>query len=317
MDQKAKGRDASRPAHIGAAGWKDILRRVRSETKRNHLDVVAAGVAFYSFLSLFPALGAGVSLYGLVSDPRSAVEELNSVLAAAPAAVRDIVASEAERLLSHRASSLGIGLITTLALALWSANRGTKALLAALDIAYHETNDRGFLKGNALSLALTVAAVISAGVLLGLLVAVPLLLGAIGLDTVGAQALKVARWPVLAVWLLFSLAVLYRFGPSRQQPKWRWVTPGSAMATLLLLVASAGFALYASRFGSFDRTYGSLGAVAVLLTWLYLSAYSVLLGAELNGEAEHQTRKDSTTGPSMPMGRRGAYAADTLGGSPA
>jgi len=308
-----RGRAADRPATLGSAGWRDVFRRVRGEAKKDHLDVIAGGVAFYAFLSLFPALAAGVSLYGLIADPSAAVRQLDSILAAAPADVRSIVSTEAARLAGQSSSALSLGVLGTLVLALWSANKGTKGMMAALDVTYDENRDRRFWRTNALSLALTCGSILSVSVMLGLLVALPCLLQAIGLGPIGDTALRILRWPVLALWILASLAVLYRFAPTRERPKWRWVTPGSAFATLLVVLASAGFSLYASRFGSLNRTYGVLGAVAILLIWLYLSAYSILLGGELNAEAEHQTREDSTTGPSRPMGTRGAYAADTLG----
>ena len=204
-------------------------------------------------------------------------------------------------------------MLGTVLLALWSANKGTKGMIEALNITYDEVKERSFLRQNALSLALTLGAILSVVVMLGLLVVLPLAFDVLGLGGVARSAAQILRWPVLALWILGGLAVLYRFAPARKSPKWRWVTPGSALATLLVLTASAVFSLYASRFGSLNRTYGVLGAVAILLIWLFLAAYSVLLGGELNAEAERQTKKDSTTGSPQPMGGRGAYAADTVG----
>lgn len=309
-----RGRTADRPTALRQAGWRDVLRRVRCEAKRDHLDVVAGGVAFYAFLSLFPALAAGISLYGLIADPNEAVEQLDGLLVAAPGDVRAIVGAEAARLAGQSDSTLGVGVLGTVMLALWSANKGTKGMIAALNITYdEEARNRGFWRTNALSMALTCGSILSVIVMLGLLVALPWLLDQLGLGMVTMTAMRILRWPVLALWVLACLAVLYRLAPARTQPKWRWVSPGSALATLLLLLASAAFSFYASRFGSLNRTYGVLGAVVILLIWLYLAAYSILLGGELNAEAEHQTKVDSTSGPSRPMGARGAYVADTLG----
>ncbi len=310
--EEQRGRHAERPSTL-KRGWRDVFRRVRTEAKKDHLDVVAGGVAFYAFLSLFPALAAGVSLYGLIADPADAVKQLDSLLVAAPADVREIVSTEASRLAGQSNSALSLGVLGTLLLAVWSANKGTKGMIGALNITYDEARERGFLRQNALSLALTLGAILSVSVMLGLLVVLPWMFDLLGLGAVARTAAQILRWPVLALWILGSLAVLYRFAPARQSPKWRWVTPGSVLATLLLLTASAVFSLYASRFGSLNRTYGVLGAVAILLIWLFLAAYSILLGGELNAEAEHQTKADSTTGPPRPLGARGAYSADTVG----
>ncbi len=310
--ENRRGRNAERPTQL-RGGWRDVLRRVRREAKKDHLDVVAGGVAYYAFLALFPALAAGVSLYGLIADPKEAVQQLDSLLTAAPADVRDIVTTEASRLADQSDSALGLGVLGTLLLALWSANKGTKGIIEALNITYDEARERGFLRENALSLSLTLGSILSVSVMLGILVALPWLLDLFGLGPVARSVVGVLRWPVLALWILGCLAILYRLAPARRSPKWRWVTPGSLLATFLLLCASGVFSLYASKFGSLNRTYGVLGAVAILLIWLYLAAYSILLGGELNAEAEHQTKVDSTTGPPKPMGARGAYSADTLG----
>jgi membrane protein len=306
------GREAEKPTQLGA-GWKDVLRRVRAEATQDNLDMIAGGVAFYAFLALFPAIAAVVSVYGLVADPEAAVQQVRDATAGAPEDVRAMLIEQVERLSAQSSGTLGFSTMLTLLLTLWSANKGMKGLLTALNIAYGEPDERGFLAKNAKSFALTVGATVSVVVLLGLLVGLPPLLGYLGLGKVATITLQVLRWPLIAAWVLFGLAVIYRFGPHRENPQWRWVTPGSLAATVLWLFASVVFAVYAANFGNYNATYGSLGAVVILLFWLYLSAYVVLLGAEINAEAEHQTRKDTTRGPPRPLGKRGAYAADTLG----
>jgi membrane protein len=310
-----QGREAEHPSELGSAGWRGVIRRVRSEADHDNLGIIAGGVAFYAFLALFPALAAVVTIYGIVADSEAAVQQLESLVSGAPEDVRQMLGEQARRLAAQSSGTLGWGAALTLFLTVWSANKGMKGLLSALNVAYNEPDEKGLFAKYGKSLALTLGAVVSVVVVLGLLVGLPLLLGYVGLGDAAALVLRVLRWPVLAAWVLLALAVLYRFGPHRERPRWRWVTPGSITATALWLFASVVFAVYAANFGSYNATYGSLGAVAILLLWLYLSAYVILLGAEINAEAERQTRKDSTRGPSRPMGQRGAYAADTLGES--
>jgi membrane protein len=307
----AAGREAETPSKLGSRGWKEVLRRVRSESTRDHLSMIAGGVAYYWFLALFPALAAVISVYGLVADPESAAAQIESLASSAPGDVQKLLTEQVQRL-TGADSALSWGLVLTLLLTLWSANKGMKGLLSALNVAYDEPDDTRFVAGNAKSFLLTVLSIVGVVLLLAVLVGLPLLLGFIGLGPVAELAIRVLRWPLVAALLLIGLAVIYRFGPNRKSAKWRWVSPGSVAATLLWLAASFAFAIYASNFGNYNAAYGSLGAVAMLLLWLYLSAYVVLLGAELNAEAEHQTRKDSTSGPPREMGERGAYAADNL-----
>jgi membrane protein len=212
---------------------------------------------------------------------------------------------------------LGFGVIFVLLLTLWSASRGTNSLVSALNVAYGEEERRGFFTLAALSLVLTFAGLVFVILTLVLIVAVPAAIAIVGLqDTVIGWAASLARWPILAVAVMGVLAVLYRYAPDRREPKWRWVSWGSAVATIVWLLGSAGFSVYVSHFGSYNETYGSVGAVVVLLLWFNLSSYVVLLGAELNAEIEHQTARDTTkqdTAHEKPMGQRDAYVADTLG----
>jgi membrane protein len=310
--QADRGRQASKPRELGRHGWRDVTKRVRAEINDDNLGVLAAGVAFYAFLALVPTLGAVVSLYGLVASAADVEHHVALLGAALPEEARTIISTELHRLASDSGTALGWRTGLSLAVAFWIAGNGVKSLMAALNVAYDERERRKTLRLQALALALTIGAVVAVVVSLALIAVVPPLLDRFGLGA----AIQLLRWPVLALWMLAGLAVVYRYGPSRDKPQWKWVTPGSLLATALLLVVSAGFSLYVTRFGNYDKTYGSLGAVAVLLVWLYLGAYVILVGAEINAESEHQTARDTTAGAPEPMGQRGAYVADTVGETP-
>jgi len=311
------GRSADTPGDIPKAGWKDILWRTWEEQSKDNVSMLAAGVAYYGLLAIFPAIAALVSIYGLVADPSVIESQVSQMAGLLPPEAMSIITDQARKVASAPSEGLGIGVISGLLLTLWSASRGTNSLVAALNVAYGEEERRGFLALAALSLSLTLAGLLFVIMTLVLVVAVPAVIAIVGLqDTVIGWAASLARWPILAVAVMGVLAVLYRYAPDRREPKWRWVTWGSAIATVVWLLGSAGFSLYVSQFGSYNETYGSVGAVVVLLLWFNLSSYVVLLGAELNAEIEHQTARDTTKQDGWrekPMGQRDAYVADTLG----
>ncbi|WP_181706182.1 YihY/virulence factor BrkB family protein [Chthonobacter rhizosphaerae] len=312
-DDAARGRHATRPSEIPARGWKDVLWRTWSQIGTDRVVAVGAGVAFYGLLAIFPFLAAFVSLYGLVADPATVGGHLETLSGVLPAEAMGILGEQMQRLAANDSNALGFGFVFGLAVALWSANAGMKALFDALNVAYGETEKRSFIKLNALTLMFTLLTVVFLIVAIGVLVVLPAVLDALGLGVVGELLLRYGRWPILFVIVSLAIATLYRYGPSRATAKWRWVTWGSVVATVLFVAVSVGFSYYASNFGSYNETYGSLGAVIAFMTWLWLSATVVLVGAELNAEIEHQTLKDSTTGPPAPAGRRGALMADTVG----
>lgn len=311
------GRDADTPGDIPKAGWKDILLRTWEEQSKDNVSMLAAGVAYYGLLAIFPAIAALVSIYGLVADPSGIESQVGQMAGLLPPEAMSIITDQARKVASAPSEGLGFGVILGLLLTLWSASRGTNSLVAALNVAYGEEERRGFIALAVLSLALTLAGLVFVILTLVLIVAVPAAIAIIGLeDTFIGWVASLARWPILAVAVMGVLAVLYRYAPDRREPKWRWVTWGSAIATVVWLLGSAGFSLYVSQFGSYNETYGSVGAVVVLLLWFNLSSYVVLLGAELNAEIEHQTARDTTkqdTWREKPMGQRDAYVADTLG----
>jgi membrane protein len=312
-DRAARGRDADVPVQIPARGWKDVLVRAKAETKADNVSLLAAGVAFFSLLAIVPALVALVSIYGLVADPEDVANQISDALRAAPAEARDLVQTQLESITGGKSSSVGLGALIGIVVALWSASSGMQNLIAAINLAYDEDETRGFVRLRAVSLALTVGAVLFVVVAIALVALLPALLGGTELGAPLRVALNVLRWPLLAAALLVGLAVVYRYAPDREPARWSWVSPGAVIATVLWIVGSLLFSLYTANFAKYNETYGSLGAVVVLMLWLYLTAFVVMLGAEINAELERQTRADTTTGQDRPLGARGAYAADTLG----
>ncbi len=308
--ERDRGRAADKPQQIPAKGWKDIAVRVKDSLRDDQVSLLAAGVAFFTLMALAPALAAVVSIYGLVTTPAEASEQIADFTTALPAQARPLVADQLKTVAAGKPSGLGLALVVSVLLSLWTASAGMKQLIEAVNVAYDESETRKFFRLRGLALLLTLGMIVLFVVVLGLLAVVPAVLSGAG-QTVA----NILRWPLLAALMAGALAVLYRFAPDRDQPKFRWVTWGAGIATLLWVIGSVLFTIYVSNFGKYNETYGSLGAVVVLLLWLYLSAFIVLLGAEINAEMELQTAKDTTTGPERPMGRRDAYAADKVGPS--
>ena len=309
------GREAESPGQIPARGWRSVVSRVRERMREDNLSIISAGVAFYALLSLFPALAALVAIYGLVADPQQIEGQVASLSAMLPAQAAELITGQLHDLVQTDRTALGLGAAVGVLLALWSASKGVRTLMAALNVAYHEEESRGTLTLLATSLALTLAAIAGFIVMIGLIVAAPVAARFIGLGDALESLVDLSRWPVVALTVVVGLAVMFRYGPSRDEPRWRWASPGAVIATLLWIAGTVLFSLYVSRFGNYNETYGAMGAVVILLMWLLLSAYVVLIGALVNAEMERQTRKDTTAGSPKPMGRRGAYAADTVGRS--
>jgi membrane protein len=313
LDLNERGRQARSPAEIPAKGWKDILWRVYANIGDHRILALAAGMTYYSILAIFPALAALVAIYGIFSDPGSIAKHLDDIAGFVPSGAIDVAREQLTRVTSKENQALGLTFAIGLAISLWSANAAMKAMFDTLNIVYGETEKRGFVKLNALSLGFTVAGIAFVISALAAVVALPVALDFLYLSAFSNLLLRIVRWPAMFFALAIAIACIYRFGPSREAPRWRWITWGSCVATLLWLAASGLFSFYASHFGTFNATYGSLGAVIGFMTWLWLSAIVVLLGAELNAEIEHQTVRDTTTGAAKPLGRRGALMADTVG----
>ena len=308
-----RGRSADAPTDIPPKGWMDILKRTFKQVKSDNVPVVAGGVAFYVFLSLVPALLAVILVYGLVADPRDVTQQISDYITALPREAQKTILDQLRDITRQDAGGLGIGLVVSVLAAIYSASKGMQGLIAALNVAYDEEETRTFVKLRLTTIGLTLAVIVGGALGVGGMV----LLGGVAQDlgTAGEVALSILRWPLLAAFLMFGLAALYRYAPDRDRAKWRWVTPGAVVATVLWVLGSVAFSIYSRVAGNFTETYGSLATVAVLLLWLLLSAYVIILGAELDAETERQTVRDSTTGPRRPLGRREAYAADTVAAS--
>jgi membrane protein len=311
--EPGRGRQADTPTEIPVKGWKDILWRTYEEFSADRVMSIAAGVTYYALLALFPALAALVSLYGLFADPATIRDHLVTLSNILPSGAIDIIGEQVSRIASTGEDTLGVSFVIGLGVSLWSANAGMKAFLDALNVVYDEDEKRGFIALNLRSLAFTLGAVVFILVALAGIVVVPVVLAFVGLASSTEWLLAIARWPILLTGVTLGLAVVYRYGPSRDQAKWKWVTPGSIVAAVLWLAVSMLFSWYAANFGSYNETYGSLGAVIGFMTWIWISSVVVLLGAEINAEMEHQTAKDTTEGSHQPMGARGAQMADTVG----
>jgi membrane protein len=267
-------------------GWRKMLANVWTELDRDHVSIMAAGVAFYALLSIFPGMSVLISLYGLAADPAVIERQLQLLAGILPQEALKLLSDQLHALIAAPPGRLGIGLMVGLLATLWSATSGTSMLMQALTVAYEGEERRGLLSFYAQAIALTIGIGLFGLVSLLLVAVVPAVLGWLPLSELWRDRVSLIRWPILALLVLVALGAVYRFAPSRRHPRWDWLRPGTVAAALLWLVGSAGFSLYVGRFGSYDKTYGSLGAVVVLLMWFYVTAYIVLAGAELNSETE-------------------------------
>ena len=313
----ALGRLANAPAQIPWRGWKQVLRRTLAQMISDRIGLAAAGCAFYGTLSLFPAITMLISLYGLAFDPQTVEPQLRVLQHLLPGTAYTLIDNRIHSLVSKSGGTLTLSLIISLSITMWSSTSGTKSMLAALNIAYDEREMRSFLRYQATALSITFGGMVAAVLTLALLVFLPALLNFvpehfhITLFRQQTQTMIRLGSPVMMVlFVAAAFSLLYRFGPSRREARWHWVAPGAVVSTALWLVASAGFSYYVGHVASYDATYGPLGAVIGIMMWFFVTAYVVLLGAELNAELELQTAQDSTIGDPKPIGRRGASVAD-------
>ena len=309
----ARGREATSPTQIPASGWKDILLRVKDEIASDHVGLVAAGIAFYSLLAIFPGIGAIMAIAGLVAEPDVVSGQIETLGAILPEQAAEIIISQATEVAGSQEGGLGLAAVVGILLSLWSASAAMSSTMEGLNVAYDETESRGFFHRTAMRLILTLGVIAGFFVTVVVIIVLPVMLELLPIGSLAETAATLLRWPLVAAIAVGGLAILYRYGPSRDNAEWKWATPGAGVAVVLWLVASVAFAVYVRNFGSYQESFGTLGGVIVLLTWLWISAYIVLLGAELDAEIESQTRHDTTVGKAMPMGRRGAEAADDLG----
>jgi membrane protein len=310
--QPGRGRDARRPGHIPLIGWRDVIWRVIREIGQDKLPSVAGGVTFYALLAIFPAIAAFVSLYGLFADVATVREQLNEMRGVFPASVVQIVGDQMLRIAGQHEGKLTVALVISLLVSVWSANAGMKAMFEGLNVAYDEAEQRPFFRQTALSYVCTLGALVFLASVAGLLVALPAVMKAVGLEPLLVVWIPL-RWLFVLGLAALAFTLLYRIGPSRAKARWRWLTWGAVAASGLWLVGSLVFSWYVGSISNLDATYGPLGAVIAFMLWIWFSVLTVLIGAELNAEIEHQTAEDSTTGPPAPMGARGAAMADTVG----
>jgi len=309
------GRQAGAPHQIPPRGWKDISKRTLKEVKQDQVPLLAAGVAFYTLLSLFPAIIAGVSIYGLVADPQTVRDQIDRLARQLSPETASILTDQIRQITGGAGGALGVATVVGILTALWSASSGMKALITGVNLAYDETESRKFLKLRGLAIVLTLGAMVLLAVAGATIAGFPPI--ADDLPVALQWVVSILRFVLLAALLIVGLAVLYRFAPDRDEPRWTWVSWGSGIATLLWILASIGFSIYVNSFGNYNKTYGALAGIIILMFWLYLTAVIVLVGAELNTEMELQTARDTTKGPEQPMGERGGHAADHVAESPA
>lgn len=312
-DKDPHGRTAEHPGEIPKRGWRDIVARVWQNLGRDNTSLIAAGIGLNALLAVFPGLAVIVSVYGMFSSPQDVAQDLQPFLGILPKDAASLLVTQLQNTTAPGDSTLGFGAIAGAIVALWNSRQGMSALMTATNIAYNQPERRGLLRQIAISLAFSAGAMLIFAVMLGVGVAVPLVLRAVPLGRDVTTAVLICRWVLLWLFAVLSFSLVYHYAPDRQPPKWRWVTWGSAFAATLWILGSLAFAAYVQNFGSYGKTYGALGGGIVLLIWFYLMGFTIVLGAEINAEMEHQTVVDTTEGPSAPMGRRGAYVADTLG----
>ena len=311
---RAKGRTARSPADMSWLGWRAVLRRTMVEMLTDRVALVAAGCAFYGTLALFPGISMLISVYGLVFDPVTVLPQLAVLRDFLPPSAFQLISERVQMLVSKPPGSLTLSLSFSIAVTLWSSAAGAKSIMAALNLAYEERERRSFLAYQAMAFTITFCVLGGTTMGIGLLLALPPVLEFLGFTSHEQTLIRMATYGMLALAVMAALSLLYRYGPDRSAPRWSWVTPGSVLATAIWLLASSLFSYYVAKFATYDATYGPLGTVVAVMMWFYVTAYAVLLGAELNSELELQTVRDSTDGPPMPLGRRGAYVADHVAG---
>ena len=312
-DADYRGRNAEAPWHIPLRGWRDVLMRVYRESSRDNLSLIAAGMAFYAMLSVAPALAVVISVYGLVNSPEELEVQMVLLSSYLPTEAQGLIQDQLAELVSTQDTNLGYSIVASALVSLWSSARAMKSLFGGLNAVYDEVETRGWFWLTLQSVSFTLAGILILVLTLSSIALVPVVLGYLPISSFDYLLIRGLNWLLVSAVVLGGLAVLYRYGPSRTRAQWRWVSLGALVAWITWVVASGGFSWYVTHFDSYQKTYGALGAVAILLMWFYVSAYAVLIGGELNAELEHQTTIDSTVGPDRPLGERGAVMADQVG----
>jgi membrane protein len=304
MDQRAQeiGADTRRPSrertvalgnqqatHVAPSRrWNDILLAVFEGISKDRIFLVAAGVTFYAILALFPGIGALVSIYGLFANPATIAGHLNTLSGVAPGGATEVLNGELTRLATQKGATLGVGFAVSLVVGLWFSNSGMTGLFDALNAVYEEKEQRSLFKYYATTLTFTAGAVVLGLISIAIIVAVPVILNFIPNASVTAILLEIVRWPLIFVLVAGAIAVLYKYAPYRSSAQWRWILWSAAAAGLGWLAVSALFSWYVANFGSYNKTYGSLGAIFGFMTWMWISMVVVLIGAKLDSELERR-----------------------------
>lgn len=310
-----RGRLADGPGGLTLRGWRDVMVRSLSGIYQDRIFALAAGVAFYAVLAIFPAMAVTLSVYGLFADATSVASHLELLAGVLPPGATELLAEQMTPLTQSR-PVLGWTLAGSLIISIWSANAGVAALFDALNVMYREQEKRSLWRFYATSVLFTLLAIVFLALALGAVVVFPVALNFFGWASSEKQIIALARWPFLYAIVVMVLMVFYRYGPSRKPAQWRWISSGSVIAALLWIGVSMAFSRYVASFDGYNRMYGSLGAVIAFMVWLWLSSVMALFGAKIDAEAELQTARDTTTGRERPMGQRGAYVADNIEPSP-
>lgn len=314
--QDDRGREADAPQEIPGKGWKDVLKRVKQGIKDDRLSLISAAMAYYALFAFVPALSSVVLMYAWISDPSQIQAHMSTLSEFMPPEGREIINNQLGTLAGKASPTIGIGAIGALLIALWSASKGSKAIIEAMNIIYEEEETRGFFKLNIFAIGMTLLGAVMGILAIGVIVVVPVVMNFFDFLPMTSILATAGSWFLLLAIFSFYLSFAFRFGPARENAQWKWVSWGAVFSAVSWAVVSALFSWYAKEFGNFNKTYGSLGAIIVLMMWFYISSFVILVGAEINAEMEHQTAKDSTTHPEKPMGDRDARMADTLGESP-
>ena len=312
IEDNRQGRRAQTPHQIPRRGWIAIVRRVIDRISNENLSIVSAGIGFFSLLAIFPLLIATVSIYGLLADPAMVEQHIGAVFGLIPRDAATVFRDQLHQIVQSSPKTLGWRAIVSFVVAIYASMEGVKALISGMNIVYNEREKRSFLRLNAVALAFSLGAILFVIFALGLIAVVPVILNILGFGQTSVVIAELIRWPLLAVAIISSLVVLNRYAPSRDEPKWRWVTWGTIISAIVWLLISVGFSYYVNNFGNYNKTYGSLTGALVLLMWFYITCYVILIGATFNAESEHQTERDTTIGKPQPMGKRGANKADTV-----
>ncbi len=311
--EKERGRNAETPTQIPFKGWIDIFWRIYASVMEDRIMLIAAGATFYLLLALFPALTAFVSVYGFVADPRTVTDQVAYLGGMLPQGSLDLIRTQLQSVADQETSSLSLSFLMGLGVALWSANNGMKVLFDAMNIAYQQKETRSFIKLNLIAFAFTLGAIVIGILMITMVGVVPAIFAFLRLDGWMPMIIKIARWPVILLFIIAGITMIYRYGPDREPARLPWLTWGAAIAAGVWLITSILFSWYLENFADYNATYGTLGAVIGFMMWTWISAIILIIGAEINGEMEHQTAVDTTTGRSRPMGKRGAVVADTIG----